>query len=140
MSKTTICIIVIIVFFIIRTILKFKNELKKDNMNLDNVSLQEKFWVLASGLKEYCFKNSGYIKTGEGLYRNTLTISENNSPHLIKLQYFRNLLTIVWSYNGNVITKIGIDNPYIDLTEEKQYEVIKHIIKDFNEELSIKKF
>jgi hypothetical protein len=139
MNENYIIILTLIVGFIITKVLKFKNKIKKDNKNLDAVSMKEKFWILANGLKEHCFESSGNIKTGEGLYRNTLTISGNNSPHLIKLQYFRNKLTIIWNYNGNVITKLGIDNPYEDLTEEKQYEVIKLVIKTFNEDLQQKK-
>ena len=136
MNENYIIILTLIVVFLISKIFKFKKKINVDNLHLDTVSLDEKFWVLANGLKEHCFKESGSIETGEGLYRNTLTISKNGSPHLIKLQYFRNSLTIIWNYEGQVITKLGIDNPYIDLTEEKQYEVVKLTIKTFNEDLS----
>lgn len=64
MRGTTIFIILIITFFVIRTLLKFnkfKGELNADNEEFKNQNFEDKFRILIDGLNECCYQGLGKI-------------------------------------------------------------------------------
>ena len=95
MSGTTIFIIIVIGFFIFRTISKFRSELKEDNQELQKQNLEDKFRYLIDGLNEYCYQGQGKITK---IDKQTLSIYKENSCQIVNLLYGTGILTITWKF------------------------------------------
>lgn len=95
MSATTIFIIIVIGFFIFRTISKFRSELKEDNQELQKQNLEDKFRYLIDGLNEYCYQGQGKITK---IDNQTLSIYKENSCQIVNLLYGTGILTITWKF------------------------------------------
>jgi len=133
MSGAIILILLIVGFFIIRTIYKFRNELKEDNDELKKQSLEDMFSYLIDGLNEYCYLGHGEItKIG----KQTLNIYKQSSCQIINLLYGTGILTITWKfkyYQQEMIYKRNLSDarkPSI----EWQKNALNLVISEFLEE------
>lgn len=136
MSGTIIFIILIIAFFVIRTLLKFRGELDADSAELKNQKIEEKFKVLIDGLNEYCYYGAGKITK---IDKRSLNIYEQGSCQIVNLEYSTGILTIIWKFkyfHQEMVYKRNLSNAR-DVNKEWQMNALNIIIPEFLEQYKI---
>lgn len=136
MSGTTIFIILIIAFFVIRTFLKFKGELNADSEELKRQKMEDKFKILIDGLNEYCYQGLGEITK---IDNQNLILYKQGSCQIVNLQYGAGILTIIWKFKyfqQEMVYKRNLSNAR-EINEEWQLNALKIVIAEFLEQYKV---
>lgn len=86
-----IIIAAVIIFFIVTMTVSYQ----KDNVDLQEKPLEEKFYVIISRLNEYTYNNRGRITK---IDKRECNLYEEGSNQIINLLYSQGTLTITWKY------------------------------------------
>ncbi len=128
--KTIIFIIVsVVVLHIIKTILKYKRELAKDEEELSTKSIYELFPFLIDGLNQYCYQGKGKITK---IDNKTINLYEEGSPQTLSFQYNGGVLMVFWKRKyGHQELKYNRDFPRArKATKEKQLKYLEIVTTD----------
>ncbi|RVU91548.1 hypothetical protein EH230_11910 [Flavobacterium columnare] len=134
MGIIAIIITVIISLLIVRALYKFYKDIKKDDIDLNNSSISQKFNIIVENLNNWCFENKGtYIKVD----KRTLKIYDGVSNQIVYLTYSTGILNIVWKYKyyqQEMVYENNVQNAR-NLTEMEQETISMNLINDFNNKL-----
>lgn len=136
MSGTTIFIILIIAFFVIRHLLKFKGEINVDREELNNQNLEDKFRILINGLNEYCYQGTGKITK---IDQQSLNIYKQGSCQIVNIQYTTGILSIIWKFKyfqQEMVYKRSFPNAR-NVNKEWQMNVLEIVIPEFLDQYKI---
>lgn len=134
MGKTSIIIVSIIALLIIRTLYKFYKDMKKDDIDLKNTSISQKFSTIVENLNNWCFENKGVCTN---IDKRTLKIYDGVSNQIVYLTYSTGILNIVWKYKyyqQEMVYENNVQNAR-NLSEMEQETISMNLINDFNNKL-----
>lgn len=124
-------IIILIVGYILFHFLK---DLNKDNQDLKNQNIYEKFKVLADNINQNAYQGQGNIRMHPNDKR-SFHIYKPNAPQIIEFQYGTGHLTIIWRYkylgDNEIVYEETLRNVR-DISDEEQNTVSKQIISEMN--------
>jgi hypothetical protein len=136
MNNIYVYIIALVIILVLRKFYQFYRDLKKDNTDLKNSSLKEKFNFLFDGLNTYCYSGKGRYTE---IDKRSLSIYEEGSNQILKFQYSTGMLAIEWKYKYYQQEMIYGNNIYDarNVSETEQEQILKNLIEDFNKKLKL---
>ena len=137
MSETTIFIIFIIAFFVIRFLLKYKNELNADKEELKSLNMEVKYRVLINGLNEYCYRGLGKVIKFKN--KRSLNLYKQGSCQLVRIHYEVGILKVEWKFkyfHQEMVYRKNLANAR-DIDEEWQLNALKILISEFLEHYKV---
>lgn len=125
-----ILIIIFLIYYVLKNVLKYKSELKKDDTLLENTDLESLLNPLLKKLNEYSFNGKGSLTFHN---RKSFDLYDNESNQIIFFQLNTGRIYITWKYKYYQQEMIYKRTLYDlkDATEEGQKESAELIINEF---------
>lgn len=119
---------------IIYVLYHFLSDLNKDNKDLKNITVYQKFKVLADNINDSAYNGQGNIRMHPNDKR-SFHIYKPNTPQIIDFQYGTGHLTITWRYkylgDNEIVYEETLHNVR-EISDEEQENISQKIIAEMN--------